>query len=322
MKLPGKAEVEQAAATVYGAMGPTPQISWPLLNTRTGAELWIKHENHTPVGAFKIRGALVYFRYLSQSEPGVRRVVTATRGNFGQAVAFAARREGIEPIIYVPHGNSQSKNRAMQALGATLVEDGRDFQEARTAARRRAAQEEMHYVPSFHEQLVLGSATYSVELLSAVPAIEVAYVPIGLGSGICGMVTAREALGLKTEIVGVVSAQAPAYYESFVERKPVERAATTELADGLACSVAEPEALEIIWRHVARVVTVSDEEVAEAMCILFDATHNTAEGAGAAALAAVLRERIQTQGRRVAAVLSGGNVDRKVFAGILGRFRF
>jgi len=319
MRLPGKAEIERAAAIVYEAMRPTPQYTWPLLNARTGAELWIKHENHTPVGAFKIRGAMVYFRHLRESAPGVERVVTATRGNFGQAVGFAARREGVEAIVYVPHGNSPSKNRAMRALGATLVEHGGDFQEARTEARRRAVEEGLHYVPSFHEQLVLGSATYSLELFSAVPAIDVAYVPIGLGSGICGMAAAREALGLKTEIVGVVSAHAPAYHDSFVERRPVERAAQTELADGLACSVPEPEALEVIWKHVARVVTVSDDEVAEAMRILFDDTHNVAEGAGAAALAAVSLERRKAGGKRVALVLSGGNVDREVFAGVLRR---
>jgi threonine dehydratase len=317
MRLPGKAEIERAAAIVYEAMRPTPQYTWPLLNARTGAELWIKHENHTPVGAFKIRGAMVYFRYLRESAPGVRRVVTATRGNFGQAVGFAARREGVEAVVYVPHGNSPSKNRAMRALGATLVEHGGDFQEARTEARRRAAEEHLHYVPSFHEQLVLGSATYSLELFSAAPAIDVAYVPIGLGSGICGMVAAREALGLKTEIVGVVSAHAPAYHDSFVEWRPVERAAQTELADGLACSVPEPDALEVIWKHVARVAAVSDEEVAEAMRILFDDTHNVAEGAGAAALAAVLREGQESRGKRLAVVLSGGNVDRDVFARVL-----
>jgi len=317
MRLPGKAEIERAAAIVYEAMGPTPQYTWPLLNARTGAEVWIKHENHTPVGAFKIRGAMVYFRHLRASAPGVSRVVTATRGNFGQAVGFAARREGVQAVIYVPHGNSPSKNRAMCALGATLVEHGRDFQEARTEARRRAAEEGLHYVPSFHDDLVLGSATYALELLTAVAGIDTVYVPIGLGSGICGMAAAREALGLKTEIVGVVSTHAPAYHDSFIERQPMERTALTELADGLACSVPEPEALEVLWRHVARVVKVSDDEVAEAMRVLFDDTHNVTEGAGAAALAAVLREGGQAQKKHVAAVLSGGNVDRDVFARVI-----
>lgn len=295
-------------------MQPTPQYTWPLLNSRAGAEVWIKHENHTPVGAFKIRGALVYLHHLRQAKPQTGTVVTATRGNFGQAVAFAARREGMEAVIYVPHGNSAAKNKAMQTLGGTLVEHGEEFEEARAEAHRRAVEEGLHYVPSFHHRIVQGSATYSTELLGAVPAIDVAYVPIGLGSGICGMIAAREALGLKTEIVGVVSAQAPAYRESFVERRPVTCPARTELADGLACSVTDPAALEIIWKHAADVVAVSDQEVAEAMRVLFDDTHNIAEGAGAAAVAALLAERRRLRGRRVAAVLSGGNVDRAVFA--------
>ena len=317
MRLPNRDEIESASRIVYEAVRPTPQFTWPLLNERLGAELWLKHENHTEVGAFKIRGALVYFRGLRESGKGIGRVVTATRGNHGQAVAFAARREGIQAVVYVPHGNSSSKNRAMRGLGATLVEHGGDFQAAREEAQRRAAAEGLHYVPSFHERFVCGAATYSLELLSAVQGIDVAYVPIGLGSGICGMVAAREGLGLKTEIVGVVSEHAPAYHLSFAGRRPVEHAAQTELADGLACSVPEPDALDAIWRHVARVVTVSDEQVASAMRILFDDTHNVAEGAGAAAVAAAIKERRQLTGSRVAAVISGGNVDREVFARVL-----
>jgi threonine dehydratase len=288
------------------------------LNQRLGAEVWLKHENHTPVGSFKIRGGLVYFRHLKRSRQGIARVVAATRGNFGQAVAFAARREGMEAIVYVPHGNSESKNRAMRALGATLVEYGGDFEEARQEALRRAREEGLHGVPAFHELLVAGVATYSLELFSAVEAVDVAYVPIGLGSGICGMVAVREALGLKTEIVGVVSRHAPAYYESFVERRAVARPAETRIADGVACSTPDPDALEIIWRHVARVVMVTDEDIAAAMRILFDDTHNVVEGAGAAALAAVMQERPHLNGKRIAAVLSGGNVDRDVYREVLG----
>jgi threonine dehydratase len=302
---------------VYEAVSPTPQFTWPLLNHRLGAELWLKHENHTQVGAFKIRGAMVYFRRLRESGEGISRVVTATRGNHGQAVGFAARREGIEAVVYVPHGNSRSKNRAMRGLGVTLIEHGDSFEDARKEAQRRAAAEGLHYVPSFHEHLVWGAATYSLELLSAVQGIDVAYVPIGLGSGICGMAAAREALQLKTEIVGVVSEQAPAYYQSFVERRSVEHAAETQIADGLACSVPELDALQVIWKHVTRVVMVSDEEVASSMRILFDDTHNVAEGAGAAAVAAAIKERRQLNGKRVAAVVSGGNVDRDVFARLL-----
>lgn len=317
MHLPSKAEIDTACRIVYEAMSPTPQYSWLLLNERTGAEVWIKHENFAPIGTFKIRGALVYFRHLRESGEHVKRVVAATRGNFGQAVAFAARREGIEAVVYVPYGNSSSKNRAMRGLGATLVEHGSDFEEARREAERRAGAEGLHFLPSFDEFLVRGTATYSMELLTAVQGIDVAYVPIGLGSGICGMVAAREALGLNTEIAGVVSQHAPAYADSFVERRPVERPATTLLADGVACRTPVPDALDILWRHVARVVTVTDEEVAAAMRVLFDDTHNVAEGAGAAAVAAVLKERDKLCGKRVAAVLTGSNVDREVFGRVL-----
>jgi len=317
MDLPSGEKIETACGVVYEAMEPTPQYSWPLLNERAGGEVWIKHENCTPIGTFKIRGALVYFRHLRETGERVTRVVAATRGNFGQAVAFAARREGIEAIVYVPHGNSSSKNRAMRGLGATLVEHGSDFEEARREAERRARAEGLHFMPSFDELLVRGTATYSIELFTAVKGIDAAYVPIGLGSGICGMVAAREALGLKTEIVGVVSQHAPAYADSFVARRPVERPAATLLADGVACRTPVPDALDILWRHVARVVAVTDEEVASAMRILFDDTHNVAEGAGAAAVAAVLKERDTLGGKRVAAVLTGSNVDREVFGRVL-----
>lgn len=317
MELPSENEIESSCQIVYEVMKPTPQYSWPLLNERAGTELWIKHENYTPIGTFKIRSGLVYLRHLRQSGARVRAVVTATRGNWGQAVGFAARREGIRAIVYVPRGNSSSKNRAMAGLGVELVEHGDDFEEARRECERRAEGDGFHCVPSFHELLIRGTATYSLELFTAVQGIDAAYVPIGLGSGICGMVAARQALGLKTEIVGVVSSGAPAYYESFLERRLVERPATTLLADGVACRTPQPDALEIIWRHVNRVVTVTDEEVAGAMRVLFDDTHNVAEGAGAAAVAAVLRERNLLKGKRVAAVLSGGNVDRDVFQGIL-----
>jgi threonine dehydratase len=225
MTLPDKSTIERAAQIVYETMPPTPQYTWPLMNERLGCELWLKHENHTPVGAFKIRGGLIYFRHLRESGQTVPAVITATRGNHGQAVALAARREGIPSLVYVPRGNSQSKNRAMRSLGATLVEFGHDFEEARREAQRRAIAEGLHYVPSFHEHFVAGAATYSYELLRAVSNIDVVYVPIGLGSGISGMCAAREALGLRTEIVGVVSAQAPAAYESFLARKSVERPA-------------------------------------------------------------------------------------------------
>ena len=317
MTLPDLDAIERAAEIVYGAMPPTPQYRWPLLCERAGAEVWVKHENHTPLGAFKIRSGLVYFRKLKESGAANEKVVTATRGNFGQAVALGARREGMEAVVFVPYGNSPSKNRAMRALGACLVEHGQDFEEARREAARRADAEGRHYVPSFHEWLVEGTATYSLELFRAVPDIEVAFVPIGMGSGICGMAAAREALGLRTEIVGVVSAHARAYAESFERRKPVESPVSTRIADGMACRAADPDALAVICRHVSRIVTVTDDEVSAAIRAAYDDTHNLAEGGGAASIAAMLKEKESLRGKRVAVVMSGGNVDREVYAEVL-----
>ena len=315
--LPTKEQIEQSCRIVYEAMAPTPQYSWPRLNERVGAEVWIKHENHGPIGAFKIRGGLVYFRHLREqgAPPGV---IAATRGNHGQAVGFAARREGIPATVYVPYGNSLSKNRAMRSLGVTLVEHGQDYEEARLEACRRAEAAGLHLVPSFHPWLVAGNSTYSYELLRAVDAIDVAYVPIGLGSGVCGMCAAREALGRRTEVVGVVSAHAAAYYESFNRRRAVTVPTGTRIADGMAVPVPDPDALQLIWRYVSRVVTVTDQEVEAAMRAIFDDTSNVAEGAGAAGVAAILKEKEQLVGKRVATVISGGNVDRALVARVLG----
>jgi threonine dehydratase len=296
-------------------MPPTPQYRWPLVCEEAGTEVWLKHENHTPIGAFKLRGGLVYFSRLKSTNG----VVAATRGNHGQSVALCARHYGVKATIVVPHGNSVEKNAAMRSLGATLIEHGHDFQAALEHARRLAMDGRLHMVPSFHPALVAGVASASVELFRAVPEIDTLYVPIGLGSGICGAVAARNALGLSTEIVGVVSAHAPAYFHSFNERKIVEWEVTTRLADGMACRTPEPEALEVIWRHVARIVEVTDEELAQAIALLFQCTHNCAEGAGAAPFAAIRKERARLAGRKVAAVLSGGNIDRSVFAGALAQ---
>ncbi len=317
MSFPSRQNIERACQIVYEAMAPTPQYRWPLLSERAGCEVWLKHENHGPLGAFKIRSALVYFRRLRESGGAVQVAVTATRGNFGQAVAFAARREGMEAVVYVPRGNSPGKNRAMQSLGARLVEHGEDFEEARIEACRWSAAEGHHYVPSFHEWLVEGTATYSWELFRAVEGIDVAFVPIGMGSGMLGMCAAREALGVKTEIVGVVSAHAPAYYESFQRREVVVSPARTRLADGMAVPAPDARAVELMCAHVSRVVKVTDDEVAAAMRAVFDDTHNVAEGGGAAGVAAILKERDGLRGKRVAAVLSGGNVDRAMFAEVL-----
>lgn len=314
--LPTLAEIEGAARIVYSVMPATPQYSWPLLCQHLGAEVWIKHENHTPVGAFKLRGGLVYLASLARS-PAVRGVLSATRGNHGQSVGMAARRHGLAARIVVPYGNSVEKNAAMRALGVELIEHGDDFQAAREHATRLADELQWHLVPSFHPLLVAGVATYALELLAAVPELATVYVPIGLGSGICGMVAARDALGLKTEVVGVVSAHAPAYAASFAAGTLREAPVTTTLGDGMACRTPQPEALEVIWKSVDRIVEVTDSEVAEAMRVIFTSTHNVAEGAGAAAVAAALQEKARLSGRRVAVVLSGGNVDRQLFAEVL-----
>jgi threonine dehydratase len=310
-------QLERAASIVYQSMAPTPQYAWPLLKARLGAEIWVKHENHTPTGAFKIRGGLVYFHDLAQRKDKPAGVISATRGNHGQSVGLAAKHHGFTVTIVVPHGNSVEKNAAMRALGAELIEHGGDFQEARERATWIAQQRGLHMVPSFHPLLVQGVASYSLELLRAVPDLDVVYVPIGLGSGICGMIAARTALQRKTEIVGVVSEHAPAYALSFEQQRAVEHPVSTRIADGMACRTPEPGALELLWHGVSRVVRVSDDEVEEAMRLMFSATHNVAEGAGAAGLAAAVKERALLGGRKAAVVLGGANVDRDVFARVI-----
>jgi threonine dehydratase len=310
-------QIESAAEIVYQSLAPTPQYRWPLLCQRLGTDIWVKHENHTPIGAFKIRGGLVYFNWLGQKHDRPNGVISATRGNHGQSVGLAARRYGIAATIVVPFGNSHEKNDAMRALGVELIEHGDDFQAALEHAIALAQKRDLHMVPSFHTLLVQGVATYALELLRHIDNLDVVYVPIGLGSGICGMVAARDALGISTHIVGVVSKQAPAYALSFERRTLMEYPVTTRLADGVAVRTPDPEALEVIWRGVERVVAVSDDEVAVAIRAFFHDTHNVAEGAGAISLAAALQERESISGKRVAVVLSGGNVDRDVFAKVL-----
>ncbi len=310
-------DLERAARMVYQTLGPTPQFAWPLLSAELNADVWVKHENFTPTGAFKVRGGLVYFHELLAAGPRPAGVISATRGNHGQSVGYAARKNKVAATIVVPHGNSLEKNAAMRALGVELIEHGTDFQESREYAARLAIERGLHMIPAFHPHIVRGVATYALELLRGVPDLATVYVPIGQGSGISGMIAARDALGLKTEIVGVVSAHAPAYKLSFESRKAVEHAVTTELADGMACRVPDAAALDIIWRGAARVLEVTDAEVAAAMRLYFSATHSTAEGAGAAPLAAALQERARNGGKRIAVVLTGGNVDRDVFARVL-----
>ncbi len=307
------AELERASEVVHSAMPPTPAHAWPLLSERLGAHVVVKHENHTPTGAFKVRGGLAYVDRLRRERPETRGLISATRGNHGQSVAFAGRRHGLPVTIYVPHGNSVEKNRAMKAFGARLVEHGNDFQEAREEACRRAEMEGLHMVPSFHRNVVLGVATYALELFRAAPDLDILYVPLGQGSGICGCITVRDLLGLKTEIVGVQSTLAPAYALSFAARSVVNTNSSNTLADGLATRNPDAEALAVILKGASRIVEVSDEVIASAIHALWTDTHNLAEGAGAAALAAALREKSALPGKRVGLVLSGGNIDFDLF---------
>lgn len=314
MTLPSLASLQAAAELVHSVMPPTPQIRWPLLCARVGAETWVKHENHSPVGAFKVRGGLVYMDSLRQREPNVTGVIAATRGNHGQSVAFAASRMGLRSVIVVPRGNSREKNAAMRALGAELVEYGGDFQEAYEHSAKLAEAEKLHLVRSFDSTLIAGVASYALELFDAVAGLDAVYVPIGMGSGICGIVAARNALGLRTEVIGVVAAQASAYAQSFAAGRPIAADVGQTIADGMACRVPDPAAIEIILGGVSRIVTVEEDEIRSSMRHLFSDTHNVAEGAGAAALGALLHERDRMRGQRVAVILSGGNVDTEVFA--------
>jgi len=305
-------EIENAAAIVYSAMPPTAQYAWPLLARRTGCDVWVKHENHTPIGAFKVRGGLVYMDRLKRREPGLKGVASATRGNHGQSIALAARRNGIAATIVVPEGNSVEKNAAMRAFGAELVEAGHDFDAAREAAIRLAAERGLTMVPSFHRDLVAGVASYALELFRAAP-LDTVYVPIGLGSGLCGVISARDALGLTTKVVGVVSTEAPAYALSFAAKKVVATNSANTMADGMAVRGPDAEALEVILKGADRIVQVSDAEVMDAMRAYYTDTHQVTEGAGAGALAALMQERDRMKGRKVGVVLSGGNIDKPVY---------
>jgi threonine dehydratase len=317
MHIPGMEELRRATDLVRTAMPPTPTYSWPLLNQRAGAEVWLKHENHSPLGAFKLRTALVYLDWLRYAHPSVTRVIAATRGNYGQGVASAAHRLGLKSTIVVPHGNSREKNRAMRALGADLIEHGSDFQAALEHATTLATETGAWFVPSFHPLLAVGAATYALEMFTTAPDLDTVYVPVGLGSSICGMVAAREALGLKTKIIGVGAKSAPANALSFTAGKVVPHTVSATLADGVSCRLPVQDALDVILQHVERFVQVDEDEIAAAMRAIYEDTHNVAEGAGAIAVAAVLQEHGRIAGKRIGAVLTGGNVDREVFATVL-----
>jgi threonine dehydratase len=313
------AEIADAQRAVHAAMPATPQYAWPLLAERMGCTVWAKHENHTPVGAFKVRGGLTYFETLAREQPAVRHVIGATRGNHGQSIGFAARRHGLAASIVVPHGNSVEKNAAMRALGVTLIEHGDDFQAASEHAAWLAERDGLHRVPSFHRELVRGVATAYVEFFEALADAppDVLFVPIGLGSGFAGAAAARAYCGVSTRLVGVVSAHATAYLDSIRAGHAVDAPASTRLADGMACRTPVPEALEMIRSEAEDVIAVTDDEVAEAMRALYTDTHNVAEGAGAASLAAALQQRERWRGRRIGIVLSGGNVDAPLFSEVL-----
>ncbi|MGE8481563.1 MAG: threonine dehydratase [Pseudomonas sp.] len=311
-------DIEQAARHVYQVMPATAQYPWPLLAERLGCTVWVKHENHTPTGAFKVRGGITFLHWLRREHPGVKGIVSATRGNHGQSLALAASTLGLRALIVVPEGNSLEKNNAMRGFGGELVECGRDFDEAREEAERLAQVHDLYLVPPFHTELVKGVATYALELFIAAPDLDTVYVPIGCGSGICGVIAARDALGLNTQVVGVVSKEAAAAKLSFDAGAICETASANTFADGLAVRKPVPDAFAIYGAASARIVSVSEGEIAEAMRVYYSDTHNLAEGAGAAALAALIQEREMMLGKKVGVILSGGNVDRSVYASVIG----
>ncbi len=311
-------ELEDAARLVHAHMAPTPQYAWPLLAARTGATVWVKHENHTPAGAFKIRGGITLIDWLRRTDPACPGIVTATRGNHGQSQARAARAAGLRALVYVPRGNSPEKNAAMRAFGAELVEHGDDFDEAREEAFRVGAAEGLFIVPPFHRELVRGVATYAWELFTARPQLDTVYVPIGCGSGICGVIAARDALGLRTRVVGVVSDAAPCAKLSVEAGRLVETPTARTFADGMAVRVPVQAAFDVYSTGSDRIVAVSDDEVADAIRAYYTDTHNLAEGAGAAPLAALMQERERMKGREVGVILCGGNIDADWMAEILG----
>jgi threonine dehydratase len=310
-------ELHDAASSIRAVVPPTPAYAWPLLAKRVGASVVVKHENHTPIGAFKVRGGLVYVNALCRTEPDLKGLVTATRGNHGQSIALAAARHKVPVVIVVPEGNSREKNAAMEAFGAELVTAGKDFDESRVIAAEIQKQRGYHYVPAFHRDLVRGVATYAYELFSSFADLDVVFVPIGMGSGICGLITVRDLLGLKTEVIGVVAENAPAYALSFKAGQLVPTNSASTFADGMACRDPNGEAFDIIKQGAARIVTVSEDEIAEAMRVYYATTHNLAEGAGAAPLAALLKERARYAGKRAGLILSGGNVDMPLFMQVL-----
>ncbi|MGF7170849.1 threonine dehydratase [Sphingobium xanthum] len=311
------ASLRAAAALVYEQMTPTPQFAWPLLAERLGCDVWVKHENHTPTGAFKARGAVSFIDWLRRTQPDVTGIITATRGNHGQAQVRAARAAGLTATIIVPRGNALEKNAAMRAFGAEVIEHDGDFDGAKAEASARAAQYGLYMVPAYHEQLVRGVASYGLELLEAVPDLDTIYVPVGCGSGLCGTIAAKEALGLSTNIVGVVSSAVDGAKQSFEQGRLIATETAHTFADGIAVCTPVQSALDYLTPRAARFVAVADDEIAAAIRALWQDTHNVAEGAGAAALAALMQEREAMRGKKVAVILSGGNLDMSQAATVL-----
>lgn len=304
-----KSDLETAADLVHKSMAPTPQYSWPLLNQEIGTEVWVKHENHGPTGAFKVRGGITFIDWLTRSDPLSPGICTATRGNHGQSQARAATAAGLRALVYVPRGNSVEKNAAMEAFGAELVEFGDDFDIAKEEAFRVAEREGLTVVPPFHAELVRGVATYAFELFNEKPDLDTVYVPIGCGSGVCGTILARDALGLKTKIVGVVSDNAQTAKLSVESGQLIETESAKTFADGMAVRVPVQDAFEIYSTGCDRIVSVSDDEVADAIRTYYRTTHNLSEGAGAAPLAALMQEKAAMAGKAVGVILCGGNID-------------
>ncbi len=312
-----KQELETASDLIYQTMPPTPQYVWPQICNEVGATVWVKHENHTPTGAFKVRGGITFIDWLKKAYPETKGIITATRGNHGQSQALAATKAGLKAKIYVPRGNSVEKNAAMQSFGGEVIEFGNDFDEARLEAQNVAEQENLLMVPAFHQELVRGVATYALELFTAAPDLDTVYVPIGCGSGICGLIAARNALNLKTKIVGVVSTNADAAKQSFESGKIIETESANTFADGMAVRVPVQASFDIYSQQADRIISVTDDEVAEAIRIYFKHTHNVAEGAGAAPLAGLLQEKQIMQNKSVGVILCGGNIDSEVMGIIL-----
>ncbi|MFP6807755.1 MAG: threonine dehydratase [Pseudomonadales bacterium] len=313
MLLPTLRQIEQAASEVYKVLQATPQITWPLLNERCGCDVWVKHENHNPTGSFKVRGGLIYIGNLSKQQPEVQGICAATRGNHGQSIAFAARRFGLNAVIVVPEGNSPDKNAAMRALGAELIVAGNDFDEAVENAQSIAADRGLHLLPSFHIDLVKGVATYALELFRHVPDLDKVYVPIGLGSGIAGMISTRNAMDLDTQIIGVVSENANGYHLSLNAGRCIGTNSANTIADGLAIRNPNREALDVMMGEVDHIVEVSDDEVLGAIAAYFTDTHNVVEGAGAAGLAALLKEKERSEDLKTGIICSGGNITKELF---------